>query len=241
MEELCQKLPEVDPAHQIVETAKRDFAEVQEEIENTHQKLMQHQDKWKEYDARYAELSCWLISKESQLRLLRNRASDPRKYNQVKATITELRNDAELQEGNLAWLKARMAVLIEICAESDAQRQGSTLSKLSADFKGLLASLFEVTGQQTQQRHPDVPLPRHLLQLLRVEPKALPGQPRDIVPPACPGPSPRPPPGGTPPEEGVQVASDIDPRATSTGSPRCGGAAALLRAPPGWPSSSPYL
>lgn len=37
---------------------------------------------------RYAELSCWLISKESQLRMLRNRASDPRKYGQVKATIT---------------------------------------------------------------------------------------------------------------------------------------------------------
>ncbi|MEQ2241807.1 hypothetical protein ILYODFUR_029122 [Ilyodon furcidens] len=32
-------------------------------------------------------------------------------------------------------------------------------------------------GQQTQQRHPDVSLPRHLLQLLRVEPKAFPGQP----------------------------------------------------------------
>ncbi|MEQ2279247.1 Nephrocystin-3 [Ameca splendens] len=46
-------------------------------------------------------------------------------------------------------------------------------------------------GQQTQT-HPDVPLPRHLLQ-----PKAFPGQQRDIVPPTCPGPSPGPPPGGT--------------------------------------------
>ncbi|MED6264319.1 hypothetical protein CHARACLAT_013582 [Characodon lateralis] len=46
---------------------------------------------------------------------------------------------------------------------------------------------------------------------------------------------------GTPPEEGVQEASGIDARATSTGSSRCGGVAALLRAPPGWPSSSPYL
>ncbi|KAK5622884.1 Ryanodine receptor 2 [Crenichthys baileyi] len=41
---------------------------------------------------------------------------------------------------------------------------------------------------------------------------------------------------GTPPEEGVQEASDMDARATSTGSSRCGGAAALLRAPPRWPS-----
>ncbi|XP_041828569.1 nesprin-1-like [Melanotaenia boesemani] len=143
IEELCQKLPEDDPAQRILETSRKDFAEVLEEIENTHQKLMQHPDKWKEYNTRYAELSCWLISKESQLRLLRNRANDPRKYSQVKTAITELRNDAELQEGNLGWLRARMAVLIEISADSDAQRQGSTLSKLSTDFKGLLASLLE--------------------------------------------------------------------------------------------------
>lgn len=52
MEELCQKLPEGDLAHQTLETARKDFAEVREEIENTHQKLMQHQDKWKEYNKR---------------------------------------------------------------------------------------------------------------------------------------------------------------------------------------------
>ncbi|MED6265588.1 hypothetical protein CHARACLAT_026991 [Characodon lateralis] len=46
---------------------------------------------------------------------------------------------------------------------------------------------------------------------------------------------------GKAPEEFVREASSIDARATSTGSSRCGGAAALLRAPPGWPSSSPYL
>ncbi|MEQ2245915.1 hypothetical protein ILYODFUR_032944 [Ilyodon furcidens] len=61
----------------------------------------------------------------------------------------------------------------------------------------VLVSIDRLRGQQTQQRRPDVPLPRHLLQLLQVEPKAFPGQPRDIVPPACPGPSPGPPPGGT--------------------------------------------
>ncbi|MEQ2224445.1 hypothetical protein ILYODFUR_007528 [Ilyodon furcidens] len=33
---------------------------------------------------------------------------------------------------------------------------------------------------------------------------------------------------GAPPEEGIQVTSGIDARATSTGSSRCGGAAALL-------------
>lgn len=59
-------------------------------------------------------------------------------------SVQELRNDAELQEGNLGWLKTRMAALIEICADSDGQKQGSALNKLSADFKGLLTSLLEV-------------------------------------------------------------------------------------------------
>lgn len=65
-------------------------------------------------------------------------------WSTIFGCVQELRNDAELQEGNLGWLKARMAVLIEIAADSDGQRQGSALSKLSADFKGLLASLSEV-------------------------------------------------------------------------------------------------
>ena len=45
----------------------------------------------------------------------------------------------------------------------------------------------------------------------------------------------------TPPEGGVPGASDTDAQATSAGSSQCGGAAALLRAPPGWQSPSPYL
>lgn len=44
----------------------------------------------------------------------------------------------------MGWLKSRLAVLIEICTESDAQRQAAALSKLSTDFKGLLTSLSEV-------------------------------------------------------------------------------------------------
>ncbi|XP_077587652.1 nesprin-1 [Stigmatopora nigra] len=143
MEELCQELPERDSAHKTLEKMRKEYSEVSEEIENTHQTLMEHQDKWKDYNARYAELSCWLISKESQLRLMRNRAADPRKYAQVKASVTELRNDAELQEGNLNWLKARMAVLTEIGAVDDVRRQGSALGKLSADLKALLTSLVE--------------------------------------------------------------------------------------------------
>ncbi len=52
-------------------------------------------------------------------------------------------------------------------------------------------------GQQPEQGRPDFPLPRHLLQLFQEDPKAFPGQPSDVVTPACPGSSPGSPPGGT--------------------------------------------
>ncbi|KAK3572156.1 hypothetical protein QTP86_022232 [Hemibagrus guttatus] len=55
-------------------------------------------------------------------------------------------------------------------------------------------------GQQSKQGCPDFPLPRHFLQLFRRDPEAFPGQPRDIVSPACPGSSPGPLPGGACPE-----------------------------------------
>lgn len=55
MEELCQKLPEADPVHQTMQTSRKDFSEVREEIENTHQKLMQHPDKWNEYNSRCSD------------------------------------------------------------------------------------------------------------------------------------------------------------------------------------------
>jgi len=65
----------------------------------------------------------------------------------VALPLQELRQDAELQEGNLGWLRTRMAALIEVCSDSDGQRHGGALGKLSVDFKGLLASLAEVRGR----------------------------------------------------------------------------------------------
>lgn len=53
MEELCQKLPEADPAHQTLDASRKALSEVQEEIESTYHKLLQHPDKWKEYNSRY--------------------------------------------------------------------------------------------------------------------------------------------------------------------------------------------
>ncbi|KAJ3583187.1 hypothetical protein NHX12_034208, partial [Muraenolepis orangiensis] len=49
--------------------------------------------------------------------------------------------DGELQEGNLGWLRSRMAVLIEVC--SDGQRHRRALDKLFVDFKGPPAPLSE--------------------------------------------------------------------------------------------------
>lgn len=60
MEELCQKLPEDDAVQQTLKTARKDISDLQEEIESTHQKLMQRPDKWKEYNAR-CNLSLYLI------------------------------------------------------------------------------------------------------------------------------------------------------------------------------------
>ena len=91
-------------------------------------------------------------------------------------------------------------------------------------------------GQLPVQGHPDFPLPGHFPQLFREDPKAFSGQLGNIVTPACPGSS-----SGSPPKGSILEASETDARATSAGSSRCGGAAALLRAPPGWQSSSPYL
>ncbi|KAI3372540.1 hypothetical protein L3Q82_023022, partial [Scortum barcoo] len=99
--------------------------------------------------------------------------------------------------------------------------------------------------QQSEQRCPDFPHPRHFLQLFRGDPEAFPGQPRDIVSPACPGSSPGPPPDGTRlehlPREASQGASEIDAQATSADSSRSAaeGAAALLQAPPSRAPSHP--
>ncbi|MED6263793.1 Beta-catenin-like protein 1, partial [Characodon lateralis] len=62
-------------------------------------------------------------------------------------------------------------------------------------------------GQQPKQRDPDFPLPSHLGQLVQGNPKEFQGQPRNIVPPACPGSSSGPPPTGTCPEHLTGEAS----------------------------------
>ncbi|MEQ2307826.1 hypothetical protein AMECASPLE_022161 [Ameca splendens] len=62
-------------------------------------------------------------------------------------------------------------------------------------------------GQQPQHRDPDFPLRRHLGQLIWRNHKGFLGQPRNIVPPACPGSSSGPPPCTTCPEHLTREAS----------------------------------
>ncbi|KAK3512968.1 hypothetical protein QTP70_033400 [Hemibagrus guttatus] len=84
-----------------------------------------------------------------------------------------------------------MDILVQIRANFDKPDITSSLQKrLTAGSR----------GQQSKQGCPDLPLPKHFLQLFRRDPEAFPGQPRDIVSPACPGSSPGPLPGGACPE-----------------------------------------
>lgn len=52
MEELCLQLPDNDPAHHILSSARRAVAEVTEQIRSIHITLTQHPDKWNEWNER---------------------------------------------------------------------------------------------------------------------------------------------------------------------------------------------
>ncbi|KAK3523278.1 hypothetical protein QTP86_028469 [Hemibagrus guttatus] len=74
------------------------------------------------------------------------------------------------------------------------------LQKEKDGFQKKLSGIAGSWGQQSNQGCPDLPLPRHFLQLFRRDPEAFPGQLRDIVSPACPESSSGPLPGGACPE-----------------------------------------
>lgn len=52
MEDLCQKLPDNDPAYRSLDSTKRVVEDVAEQIRSAHLKLEQHPDKWKEWNER---------------------------------------------------------------------------------------------------------------------------------------------------------------------------------------------
>ncbi|XP_042156441.1 nesprin-1-like [Oncorhynchus tshawytscha] len=150
MEELCQTLPDNDSARQTLDSTRRALADVKGQIEATHLKLQQH-SQWREWNDRFSELSDWLLSQRSQVRLLRERARDRSHQEQVDTTVQELQRAAEGQEESLSWLNSRLAVLTEVSPEVEAIRQRAALAKLSSDLTALLSSLLE-WGQEGSVR-----------------------------------------------------------------------------------------
>ncbi|MED6282742.1 hypothetical protein CHARACLAT_001502 [Characodon lateralis] len=156
----------------------------------------------------------------------------------IVAGANMLLGEEELQQALPAIRKAKVLVCqLEISSQTSFQAL-----QMAHDNKVLVLVVFLLSGtrsrgQQTQQRHPPPAPPGGAQGASRPAERHSPSSVSWAVPWAS---SRRDVP-GTRPEEGVQEAFDIDARATSTGSSQCGGAAALLRAPPGWQSSSPYL
>uniref|UniRef100_A0A8C5AJ13 Calponin-homology (CH) domain-containing protein n=1 Tax=Gadus morhua TaxID=8049 RepID=A0A8C5AJ13_GADMO len=136
MEELCQQVPDNDPAHRSLGAAAGDLAAVTDEIENTRLKLLQHPDKWREWNDRFCELSDWLSSQRRQVRSLRETAGDGSPTRQEQEAVDE-------REETLCWLKRRLAALSEVSPELEVQRERAALAKLSTDLRALLSSLCQ--------------------------------------------------------------------------------------------------
>ncbi|CAL8318022.1 unnamed protein product, partial [Boreogadus saida] len=145
MEELCQQVPDNDPAHRSLGAAAGDLAAVTDEIEKTRLKLLQHPDKWREWNDRFCELSDWLSSQRRQVRSLRETAGDgsPTRQEQVDAALQALQEAVDEREETLCWLKRRLAALSEVSPELEVQRERAALATLSTDLRALLSSLCQ--------------------------------------------------------------------------------------------------
>ncbi|RXN24277.1 nesprin-1-like protein [Labeo rohita] len=131
MEHFTQDLPENDIGHQMLEETRDHISEIRGLVERTHLRLQQHSDKWREWHARFSELSGWLLSQQ---------------MSQSGAEISSVqmqRQAVKAQGETLDWLKARLAVLKDISPESEVHTQGAALDKLSQQFSALLLSLSE--------------------------------------------------------------------------------------------------
>ncbi|XDV25258.1 hypothetical protein PO909_029204 [Leuciscus waleckii] len=84
---------------------------------------------------------------------------------------------------------------------------GANVQRESGKAKFFRLSGVGSRGQQSKQRRPDFPLPRHFLQLFWGNTEAFPGQLGDKIPPACPRSSLGSPPSGTSPEHLLGKAS----------------------------------
>uniref|UniRef100_A0A8C5H691 Multidrug resistance-associated protein 1 n=1 Tax=Gouania willdenowi TaxID=441366 RepID=A0A8C5H691_GOUWI len=98
----------------------------------------------------------------------------------------------------LSYLSQVHLILVMLDGEITEAGSYQQLMAKEGAFAELIRTYAAV--EQTDDKGPDFPLPGHFLQLVRGDPETFPGQPRDIVSPACPGSSPGPPSGGTCPE-----------------------------------------
>uniref|UniRef100_A0A672GKX9 Leucine-rich repeat-containing protein 6 n=1 Tax=Salarias fasciatus TaxID=181472 RepID=A0A672GKX9_SALFA len=133
-----------------------------------------------------------------------------------------LHMDTSLMDVDVQPTYARVSVkgkIFQVVLPAEVKPDSSTAQR--SQTTGHLVLTMPRVG--TAQRCSDFPVPRHFLQLFLEDPKAFPGQPRDIVSPACPGSSP-----------GLLRPGGILKRCLSllSCSSGCGGVAALLRAPP---------
>lgn len=62
----------------------------------------------------------------------------------VLIIFQEIQQETCKQGEVISWLKSRLAALSEVSSENEAKKQEDELSRLSSDFKSLLALLIEV-------------------------------------------------------------------------------------------------
>ncbi|KAM9666884.1 nesprin-1 isoform 11-T14 [Trichechus inunguis] len=144
IEELCLKLPMRDPVRNTPETCHTALRELREAIDSTYEKLVGDPDKWKDYTSRFSEFSSWISVKETQLKEIKGGTIDTANHGEVKRDVEEIRNGVTEKGETLSWLKSRLKILIEVSSETEAQKQGDELAKLSNGFKALITLLSEV-------------------------------------------------------------------------------------------------
>ncbi|XP_044531402.1 nesprin-1-like [Gracilinanus agilis] len=144
IEELSLKLPVRDPVRNTPEHCQATLRDLKAMIDSTYKKLMENPDKWKDYKTRFSEFSSWISAKERELLVMKQEAKDTATYGKFKLAAEEIRDEINKQGENLGWLKARLKTLTEVSAEEEIQKQDDELSKLSSDFKSLIALLSEV-------------------------------------------------------------------------------------------------
>ncbi|CAI9612035.1 unnamed protein product, partial [Staurois parvus] len=82
-------------------------------------------------------------SKEKELNQIKGGAKDITKYEQLKSSVQEIRQDVVKQEDNLRYLKDRLTALTEVSVEKEVRKQNGDLARLSDNLKLFLDSLNE--------------------------------------------------------------------------------------------------